>query len=115
MQLIKKGEKRGGKGDQKKGKNLSQDTIYLVKALYEDNDFFRKCLKKSVSRNIHKQKRLILLNLNELLLTSNSNMSVLALIILYSFSVCLYISSKHEVVISSTEFCLPGSISSHCT
>ena len=80
MQLIKKGEKRGGgKGDQKKGKNLSQDTIYLVKALYEDNDFFRKCLKKSVSRNIHKQKRLILLNLNELLLTSNSNMSVLAL------------------------------------
>ena len=51
----------------------------MVKALYEDNDFFRKCLKKSVSRNIHKQKRLILLNLNELLRTSNSNMSLLAL------------------------------------
>ena len=54
----------------KKGKNLSQDTINLVKAFYEDDEFSRQMPKKinyvSVSRNTHKQKRLILSNLNEL-------------------------------------------------
>ena len=54
----------------KKGKNLPQNAIDLVKALYEDDEFSRQMPGKkdyvSVSRNTHKQKRLILSNLNEL-------------------------------------------------
>ena len=42
------------------GKNLSQDTINLVKAFYEDDEFSRQIPGKkdyvSVSRNTHKQK-----------------------------------------------------------
>ena len=53
----------------KKGKNLSQDTTNLVKPFYEDDKFPRQMPGKkdhvSVSRNTHKQKRLILPNLNE--------------------------------------------------
>ena len=54
----------------KKGKSLSQNTINLVKAFYEDDEFSRQMPGKkdylSVSGNTHKQKRLILSNLNEL-------------------------------------------------
>ena len=52
----------------KKGKNLSQVKINLFKAFYEDDEFSRQIPGKkdyvSVSRNTHKQKRLILSNLN---------------------------------------------------
>ena len=54
----------------KKGENVQLITINLVKAFYEDDEFFRQMPGKkdyvSVSRNTHKQKRLILSNLNEL-------------------------------------------------
>ena len=51
-------------------KNWSQGTIYLVKAFYEDGEFSRQMPGKkdyvSVTHNTHKQKQLILSNLNEL-------------------------------------------------
>ena len=51
----------------KKGKNLSQDKIYLVKAFYEDNEFSQQMPRKNdVYSTIHKQEQLILLNLNEI-------------------------------------------------
>ena len=56
--------------DKKKGKNVSQVTINLVKAFCIDNEFSRQMPGKkdyvSISRKTHKQKRSILSNLNEL-------------------------------------------------
>ena len=56
--------------ERKSGKALSQDTIDLVQTFFEDDEFSRQMPGKkdyvSISRNIHKQKRLILSNLNEL-------------------------------------------------
>ena len=58
------------KPDKKTGKYLSDETIKLVVSFYEDDENSRQMPGKkdyvSVSRNIHKQKRLILLTLREL-------------------------------------------------
>ena len=53
-----------------KREKTSQDTINLVKAVYEDDEFSQQMPGEkdyvSVSHNTHKQKQLILSNLNEL-------------------------------------------------
>ena len=98
----------------KEGKNLSQDTINLVKAFYEDDKFSRILLGKkdcvSVSHNTHKQKWLILSDLNEPYVNLKSKYASTSI----DFSkfcelqpkwcvlVFLYISPKHETAISST-------------
>ena len=56
--------------DSKKGKSLSTDTTRLIQSFYEDDEFTRIMPGKkdyvSISRNNHRQKRLILSNLKEL-------------------------------------------------
>ena len=99
----------------KKGKNLSQDTINLVKAFFEEDEFSKKMLGKkdyvSVSCNTHKQMYLILSNLNELCANISTSIGFSKFCELqpmwcvligssHTHSVCLYISPKHEVVIA---------------
>ena len=56
--------------DPKKGKILSTKTIDLITNFYEDSDYSRQMPGQkdlvSIKRNVHKQKRLVLLTLKEL-------------------------------------------------
>ena len=73
IQTARKLKKFGGilsKHVPKKGKTLPQETLDLVQSFYEDDECSRQLPGKkdfvSISRNVHKQKQLILCNLSEL-------------------------------------------------
>ena len=55
---------------QKKGKAMAQETIDLVHAFYEDDEYSRQLPRKkdyvSIQKGVHKQKWLVLCNLHEL-------------------------------------------------
>ena len=65
-------QKKGilAKPDPKKGKTMSQQTIDLVHAFYQDDEYSRQLPGKkdfvSIAKGVHRQKRLILGNLHEL-------------------------------------------------
>ena len=56
---------------QKKGKPMTQETIDLVHAFYEDDEYSRQLPEKkdyvSIQKGVHRQKWLVLCNLHELL------------------------------------------------
>ena len=73
IQIARELKKFGGilaKHVPKKGKTLPQETLDLVQSLYEDDECSRQLPGKkdfvSISRNVHKQKQLVLCNLSEL-------------------------------------------------
>ena len=73
IQTARKLKKFGGilsKHVPKKGKTLPQETLDLVQSFYEDDECSRQLPGKkdfvSISRNVHKQKQLVLSNLSEL-------------------------------------------------